>query len=290
MIKIVACDMDGTLLNGQHKLTERTIKAIKKICGNGIRFIIVTGRNFQSIEEILKRAGISCDYIVNSGGEIRDPDKKIIKRTYINYDDCRRIFNKIDNCSVSLMFQSDEGSFYIGTPEEAEKTILENLSIFYAGCTKEEIKNTVFYKMSKKSTWVLPKIEDLELQKTGITKIFICSKNMDALKHVERLLINEKKLAVTSSFENNLEITDVKTQKGPVLKTYVESLGYNIDEVMVFGDSRNDLSIFKMDFGIKIAMENAHSEIKKYATYITKSNEEDGVAYILEEMYKHSIS
>ena len=59
-----------------------------------------------------------------------------------------------------------------------------------------------------------------------------------------------------------------------------------MDEVMVLGDSLNDLSMMEMDFGATIAMENADEEIKAVAKYITKSNEEDGVAYVIDEMIK----
>ena len=71
------------------------------------------------------------------------------------------------------------------------------------------------------------------------------------------------KIAVASSFESNVEITDARAQKGPILKEYIESLGYTMDEVMVLGDSLNDYSMMSMDFGATVAMGNAVSELKK---------------------------
>ena len=59
-----------------------------------------------------------------------------------------------------------------------------------------------------------------------------------------------------------------------------------MDEVMVLGDSLNDYSMMEMDFGATIAMANADEEIKKVAKYMTKSNQEDGVAYVIDEMLK----
>ena len=94
-------------------------------------------------------------------------------------------------------------------------------------------------------------------------------------------LEKNKKLAVASSFKTNLEITAVEAQKGPVLKQYIESLGYTMDEVMVLGDSLNDYSMLSMDFGATVAMENAMPEVKTVSKYITKSNEEFGVAYAI---------
>ena len=91
---------------------------------------------------------------------------------------------------------------------------------------------------------------------------------------------------MASSFENNLEITDINAQKGIVLKNYIESLGYTMDEVMVFGDSMNDYSMLSMDFGVTVAMGNGADKVKEVSKYITKSNTEDGVAYVIEELLK----
>ena len=103
---------------------------------------------------------------------------------------------------------------------------------------------------------------------------------------MKKELEKNEELAVTSSFINNIEITNIKAQKGPILKKYIESLGYRMDEVMVLGDSMNDYSMMCMDFGATVAMANADQQIKDAAKYTTRSNEEDGVAYAVEEMMK----
>lgn len=81
----------------------------------------------------------------------------------------------------------------------------------------------------------------------------------DVISHLFYLICDEYK-------------NDVSAQKGPVLKKYIESLGYSMDEVMVFGDSLNDYSMLSMDFGATVAMENADSKLKRVAKYTTKSN------------------
>ena len=70
------------------------------------------------------------------------------------------------------------------------------------------------------------------------------------------------------------------------LKEYIEALGYTMDEVMVLGDSLNDYSMISMDFGATVAMGNAVPEIKNAAKYITKTNNEFGVAYAVDEVLK----
>ena len=117
-----------------------------------------------------------------------------------------------------------------------------------------------------------------------VTKMFLVSDDVGLLKDIKKELEIRGDLAVSSSFKYNLEVTDIRAQKGPILKEYIESLGYTMDEVMVLGDSLNDYSMLEMDFGATIAMANADEEIKKIAKYVTKSNEEDGVAYVIDEM------
>ena len=118
-------------------------------------------------------------------------------------------------------------------------------------------------------------------------KVFLFNGDLDMLDRIRRRLEENPDIAIASSFISNLEITDVKAQKGPVLKKYIESLGYNMDEVMVFGDSLNDLSMLSMDFGATVAMENAVPEVKRAAKYITKSNDENGVAYAIRELLRY---
>jgi HAD superfamily hydrolase (TIGR01484 family) len=138
--------------------------------------------------------------------------------------------------------------------------------------------------MSK--TEVVSSFDELAESGKPITKIFAASDDLVMLKDIEKQLRENPNLAVASSFENNLEVTDINAQKGIVLKNYIESLGYTMDEVMVFGDSMNDYSMLSMDFGVTVAMENGADKVKEVSKYVTKSNIEDGVAYVIEELLK----
>ena len=158
--------------------------------------------------------------------------------------------------------------------------------IFYETKEEEKLRETKLYHQMWEKTKVLPDYNTLRENGVPVSKMFLVSDHVDVLKEIKQELEKNKNLAVSSSFINNLEVTDVKAQKGPILKKYIESLGYTMEEVMVLGDSMNDLSMMDMDFGATIAMENAEEEIKKAAKYITKSNDEDGVAYVIDEMLK----
>ena len=157
---------------------------------------------------------------------------------------------------------------------------------FFLNLPREELVRTETYQRIIKSTKTVAYMDELEAAKAPIYKLFLYSEDKEMLDELKMRLEKNKDIAVASSFPTNLEITDVKAQKGPVLKEYIESLGYTMNEVMVLGDSLNDLSMIEMDFGATVAMANADPEVKSAAKYITKSNAEFGVAYAIEELLK----
>lgn len=287
MIKVIASDMDGTLLNDNHVFSEKTIQSIKKACEKGFRFMVVTGRNFVSAIQPLRDTGLVCDYVVSSGAVVRNPEKEIVISIDMGFDECEYIYNSFKKYPVGILFCSEEMNHILGTHEEVDECILDYVRFFHETADKEELKKTKTYQQMWERTTALPDYEALRKNNVPIGKMFLFSDNWDMLQEMKKELIKNENLAVSSSAKTNLEVTHVRAQKGPVLKQYIESLGYTMDEVVVFGDSLNDLSMMEMDFGATIAMENADEEIKAVAKYITKSNEDDGVAYAIDEMIKN---
>ena len=94
MIRVIASDMDGTLLGRDHKVAPETLEAVHKAQKQGIRFIIATGRNFRSAMEELKELDLKCDYLVGSGAEVRNPNKGC-------YSGHRFRWNYVKNCIIS---------------------------------------------------------------------------------------------------------------------------------------------------------------------------------------------
>lgn len=286
MIKVIASDMDGTLLNNQHTISERTKNVIRLACEKGFRFMIITGRNYISAWQELQYADIVCDYIVSSGAEIRNPQKEIVRRISMDLEDCLFVNDVMKKNDIGGMYCAENRNYIIGSWEEVDKAIIAYIHFFHSDLNTDELKKTKLYTQMWEKTKEIPSFDELLKIESSISKIFLVSKNVEKLRKIQEDLKANANLAVTSSFPNNLEITDRKAQKGPILKEYIEPLGYSMEEVMVLGDSMNDYSMMCMDFGATVAMANADQEIKDAARYITKSNEEDGVAYVIEEVMK----
>lgn len=290
MIKVIASDMDGTLLGDDHKPAPETLAAVKKACDAGIRFMIATGRNFPGAMAELKDAELVCDYIVGSGAEVRNPQQEVVVTHPISIELCRAIYEEIRDYPLSVTFCTDGYDYKIGTPEEIEESLMLQMQLFFSNLPREELAKSETYRRIKKSTRSMSDMDELEAAGVPVYKLFLYSEDKAMLDEMNTRLQRNKDIAVASSFPTNLEITDVKAQKGPVLKEYIESLGYTMNEVMVLGDSLNDLSMISMDFGATVAMANADPEVKSAAKYITKSNTEFGVAYAIEELLKRQAS
>lgn len=286
MIKVIASDMDGTLLGDDHRPAPETLAAIREACDSGIRFMIATGRNFPGAMAELEGTDLVCDYIVSSGAEVRDPGQRVVSRKNLSGTEIKKLYEILKEFPVSTTFCTDGPDYRIGTLEEVEDSMILQLQKFHSSLTREELKGTPLYQRVKKNTRVIRDFSVLEENHVQVYKLFIFSDDLQLLARIRERLKDDRQIAVASSFSTNLEITDIKAQKGPVLKEYIESLGYSMDEVMVFGDSLNDYSMLSMDFGATVAMENAVPEVKKAAKYITRSNTDLGVAYAIRELLK----
>lgn len=287
MIKVIASDMDGTLLGDDHKPAPETLAAVQRACDSGIRFMIATGRNFPGAMAELKDCGLVCDYIVSSGAEVRNPRQQVVAVHPISMELCRTIYEEIKDYPISVTFCTDGNDYKIGTPEEIEESLMLQMHLFFSDLPWEELVQTETYQRIIRSTKTVSDMDELEAAKVPIYKLFLYSEDKGMLGELKQRLEQNKEIAVASSFPTNLEITDVKAQKGPVLKEYIESLGYTMDEVMALGDSLNDLSMIEMDFGATVAMANAEPEVKDAAKYITKSNTEFGVAYAIDRLLEN---
>lgn len=286
MIKVIASDMDGTLLGDSHRLDEETFEVIEQAQKRGIRFMLATGRNYEGAMHAMGELGqrLTCDYLVGSGAEVRNPKREVVSRKEMDKALCKDVYEILQRYPVSVIFCTDSKDYQVGTPEDVEEGMLVHLELFYENMTREEILKSDSYRTLKEKTCVLRTFEELQRLDVPIFKLFIFSKDVEMLGELQKELEADDRIAVASSFSTNLEITDVRAQKGPVLKEYIESLGYTMEEVMVFGDSLNDFSMLEMDFGATVAMENADPEVKAVAKYVTKSNTEHGVAYVIEKL------
>lgn len=281
MIKVIAVDMDGTLLNERNDISEETLDAIRKAEEAGIEIIIATGRGYHYAMSALEKHPFKRRYLLMSGGEVRDEQERIERQILLDYETILNLYEKCQEYDVMVHFCGDEFDYAVGTDEEIYEGMCKELCSF-TGFSREVITNAPIFKTMFGRIKKMRSIE--EIRKYPVFKAFIFSDDSEMLAKLDGELQQIPNIASASSFRTNLEITDIRAQKGLVLKEMVEARGYALDEVMALGDSLNDESMLAMPIGAAVSMGNAHEKLKKICPYCTKTNVEHGVAYVIEKV------
>ncbi|GAA0085920.1 Cof-type HAD-IIB family hydrolase [Clostridium sp. CTA-7] len=290
MIKLIASDMDGTLLNNDHDIDKETIDAIRKAEEAGIIFAISTGREYESVKGLLEKHNIKAQCILSNGAEYRDEDGNILDVINIKKENAKKITEILDENKLSARIFTDKGVFTTSTREEAFQEVVFRTMIFNEHLTETEAreiaKNQEFFTC-------LQYIDDIDkFFESGIEvrKFVAFHKDIKFIDTMKKVIGEIEGLAISSSFRDNIEITDVNAQKGIILEKVAKNMSIAMEDVMILGDSFNDYSMFEI-FEETVAMKNAIPEVKAIAKYITDSNDNLGVAkaiynVINDEMHK----
>lgn len=278
MIKVIAADMDGTLLNPEHTLSDDTYNAILEAQKAGYRFMIATGRDYPGAMGALEKFALHCDFITGSGAEIRDPDGKMLQTIEMEQEYFKAIYDCAVQYGGSVRFCSGGTDYLIGDPEHVEEQMIEESRLFLGDGTDDEIREMELFQQLLSRIRCMETVEEVIREKVPVYKIFITAPDGKKAKEIWKAMETFPHLAIASSFFNNVELTHEDAQKGTAIAKYITELGYRKEEVCVIGDSLNDESMFREGFGASVAMGNAEPIIQKLAGYITKSNEKDGAA------------
>ncbi|MDU4884459.1 Cof-type HAD-IIB family hydrolase [uncultured Clostridium sp.] len=277
MIKLIASDMDGTLLNDNHMISEENLKAIRKAQEMGRHFTIVTGRDYGAVKSYLEECNLKCECILSNGAEYRDVNGNIIESVYMNKESVKIAFDILSEAGLCIQLMTNNGS-YITNKESDKKAIIDRFKLFNPTMTEEEVKNFVAKFHKERGMKEIDNIYEILESNIEVLKIVTFDNDEKLIAELkEKLRENASDLAVASTFSNDIEISDIEAQKGLILAKTIKKMGIDKSEVIVLGDSFNDYSMFT-EFENSYAMENAIPEIKEIAKYITDTNNNDGVA------------
>lgn len=277
MIKLIASDMDGTLLNTQHKISKENLEAIRKAEEAGVIFTIATGRAYEDVRPILDECNLRCQCIVLNGGEYRDEDGKIIEELYINKNEVAKVIDLIKKDGLSVEIYTNKGLHTINTKEEALKEVAYRIQTFDPGTTFEDAIELAKNHQHFIELKYITDIDEFLNSNIEVGKFVAFYNDEETTRHIKKKLESIDGLAISSTFTKNIEINSEMAQKGIILSKVINKMGIKKDEVIVLGDSFNDYSMFS-EFPISFAMENAVPIIKEKAKYITETNDNAGVA------------
>ncbi len=253
MIKLVAVDLDDTLLNNEIKISEENKKVIQECREQGIYFTFATGRMFRAAVNFAKEINLDLPLITYQGALVKTIDEKEIHHHVIEKDIAADVIEFLRDYKMQLNVYMND-SLYVEEMNEFGNN--------YVNLSRVEHKITRFPKGLV----------------TNPTKILLAGEpsTLDIIQR-EAIEIYGNKLTITKSKDYFLEFGHEKSKKSIALKELAENLGVKREEILAIGDGMNDLDMLEFA-GVGVAMENGAQQAKEVADYVTDSNDNHGVA------------
>ena len=267
-IRIIALDLDGTLLDSGNNLSAVNRSALASAAEKGIHVVPTTGRFFGGMPESIRALPFVRYAITVNGAQVYDraTDAAIV-REELPLEKALAVMRYLDGFDVIYdCYQDNWGRMTAAMQERAAD---------YA-------PDAHYLKMIRELRKPYPDLKaHLEEEGRDVQKIMLFARDLAVRAQIaDGLKARFPELAVSSSTFNNLELNSANAHKGLALQRFAEHLGLGLENCMAFGDGANDLTMVRAA-GIGVAMANACPEVLAAADYVTRSNDEDGVAAAL---------
>lgn len=263
MYQLIAVDMDGTLLNEEKNISEANRKAISAARALGKKVVIATGRPLIGIKRYLEELGMveDEDYVIAFNGSLVQTAKsgRVIFKKTLSWQDYQDLYVVSSELGVHIQALSEH---HVMTPVANPYTDVEaNINLI--------------------ETEVIP-VAEVSKDMTIVKVMFVDEpEKLDvAISNLPQWV--KDKYTIVRSSGIFLEFLDKSVNKGTGVSALAKEIGLSPEQVICVGDAGNDIDMIHYA-GLGVAMENAFEEVKAIANYITKSNEEDGVAHVIEK-------
>ena len=267
MIKIIAIDIDKTLLTSQNELAPATIKAIKVATAQGIKVVLSTGRPLIGVTAYLQQLGLdnqATEYVLTfNGASVATTAGNVLTEEALDYADYIELEALARRLELHFQIENNE-RLYTANRDIGEYTIYESslVGIPVSYRTPEEMRDVL-----------IPKgmfIDQPELITAALAQKTLFAPFMQRFNFMR-------------SAPFFLEVTRKNVNKGNALAKLAEQLGLTAANVMAIGDQGNDLSMIEYA-GTGVAMGNAIDSVKTAAQHVTTDNDHDGVAQAIEKL------
>lgn len=278
MIKLIASDMDGTLLNHNHKIPKENVELINYAKNQGIEFIVATGRAYYEALPALNEENINCDVISFNGGIVYDKNGNIISITPMLPKDLYYTIEILKSFDISYQLYT-KNTIYT---KSIETDINAYIDLIRSNGYDPDVEHLRAEAQQKLDVGYITEVENIELylneKENPPIKIIAISNDISKLENAAKLLLENKSISVTSSGANNIEIMHKNATKGETLKEIAKIYGINLENAVAIGDNLNDQAMLDI-VGYSVAMKNGNTILKEQAKYVTeKTNSEGGVA------------
>jgi Cof subfamily protein (haloacid dehalogenase superfamily) len=266
MIKLVAIDIDGTLMNSQKTVSQADIYALKQLKETGVHLVLATGRPVLGTQATLEQLDFldDNDYIISTNGAMISTvkSKEILYSSTLSGTDVLKIYEESQKHDLNLMAYTHDETLLTTADSVYSRKYTINNSTPAVETDFAQIKETDEFLLV-----VMPCDTKDRLDKRN--EAF----NQDIIEDYQ--FIRAHKFSV--------DISKKGTDKGQALTMLANQLNISMDEVMAIGDAQNDWQMISLS-GTGVAMENASQSVKDVSDFITLSNDESGVAYAINNL------
>lgn len=268
MIKLIACDMDGTLLNDEKEISDKNLEALMHWQEKGVKVALASGRNVHRLDKyatklkLAQNKGLLLEANGASVVDYADNTQHVIAR--MNHDDCLEVIDLLSSYEEEIIIMGTKNAFIMPKPNETESSWI----------------NTMGEESNYGRDLII--INDLSEVNEEVNKICIFSLDEEKIEFINKdLKTRDDKYWHGIIHTTWLEVMPKHLNKGNALKYVMEKYGYQPNEIICFGDSDNDVSMME-EVKYSVAMGNAFDRVKSICYSITKDNTEDGIAYYLD--------
>ena len=266
-IKLVAFDMDYTLLRTGGALSKFTEQTLQEAQNRGIITVPVTGRNRKELEALLPRLGNPRYAVTVNGAVVLDlKENSLIYRETANQTEMLKMLKTA--LSMDIYTEVYSGDVY------TSPYCYENMAVL--GMPPDQVP------MFKSTRTVVSDLYTFMKEKGAIEKMHLVFHSPTHKKEQQNVFLNHPDFSYTAAYINNLELCSKKVDKAAGLQALTEALKIDRDEIMAIGDGANDACMLRWA-GLGVAMSNAVPLAKEAADVETLSNDEDGAALAIKK-------
>ena len=278
--KLIAIDFDGTILNSHNEISEENVRVIKKAMQQGHIVMILTGRQPESIREEMAKYGLDLPFGANNGTEVY-AEGKLLEQTSLTHSQNQKVAFAVEEENVPYKISTNMGVFAPKNWSERLEKVLSSGRV-----PQEYLKDVNFKKMTqppeKLGQKMFERLEEfIERKEILPLKYLILAFDPEQKTRLLRKLASIEEISITHSAPFNIEVMNMNGNKGNGLKVLANYYRIPLENTVAIGDEANDIAMFKAA-GLAIAMGNASEEVRKASDVVTLSNDENGVAYAIE--------
>ncbi|MBM7604278.1 Cof subfamily protein (haloacid dehalogenase superfamily) [Metabacillus crassostreae] len=278
MKKLIAIDLDGTLLSSNIDISKENIEAIQAAQEAGHIVMICSGRAPEDIKTVIGQTPLQCP-VGGSNGTMVIADGKLLSEVSINKETAKHVATTLNENKFPFKVYTNKGIYVASTWSERMLVFLEKNPDIASGLTEKEYKFMTEQPKETDTIKIFTTIDDvLNNQDLSIQKFFVPT--LSGKDELIAKLKDTENISITTSGPFNIEIMDTNGHKGNGVKVMAEYFNIPIEDTVAIGDNFNDVPMLEVA-GLSVAMGNADPTVKKMADVVTLTNNENGVAHAI---------